>query len=100
MLEMYSNAMSSVRTFTRGLVVATHNNANIGTKKFAPKNVETTSARSGGVQSKVVEKPNQQKIDLARETAQQISSQRAIQANVEVMRASDKTLGVLLDTIG
>jgi len=99
MLHIMGNSLSAVRAYSRGLLVTAHNVANVQTKDFKPLDTVYLSRPTGGVTAEV-RRSEEVGVDLAEETVNLISSQRAIQANIAVLRASDKTLGVLLDTVG
>ena len=98
MLDILASAMSSVRAHTRGLLVTAHNVANALAEAFEPAEAVLLSDAAGGVTAEV--RPSgASDVDLAQEAAEMLSSQRAIEANIAVMRTSDKTLGVLLDVV-
>ncbi|MBN1867834.1 hypothetical protein JW916_11125 [Candidatus Sumerlaeota bacterium] len=101
MLGIINNALSAVRAYTRGVLVASDNIANVATEDYRPLRATFESAPGGGVEVHVDRAPEDVVgVDLAQETVDLISRQRAIEANLKVIHASEKTLGVLLDTIG
>lgn len=100
MLEVLANATSAVRAYSRGVLVAAHNIANSITDNYQPQEASYQEAPGGGVVSHVGVRPGVEGVDMAEESVNLASSQRAIEANLAVIRASDKTLGVLLDTFG
>jgi flagellar basal body rod protein FlgG len=98
MFPVLGSAASAVRAYSRGLLVSAHNIANSVTEDYHPLGVIYESTPTGGVAARVETREEIDGVDLAEETVQMISSQRAIEANLAVARASDKTLGILLDT--
>ena len=98
MLDALASAMSSVRAHTRGLLVTAHNVANAPREDFEPAEAVFLANAAGGVSAEV-RASGASEVDLAEEAANMLSSQRAIEANIAVMRTSDKTLGVLLDVV-
>ncbi len=99
MLGSLQNAASAVRAHTRGLLVSAHNLANLQTDDFEPSSTVYLSNASGSVQASVAPSGAEQP-DIPTEMVNMASSRRAIEANLAVIRASDKTLGVLLDIVG
>lgn len=99
MADLFQSPMSAVRAHTRSLLVSAHNVANAGTKDFKPLETVMLSQPNGGVAAEV-RQSTETGVDLTQETIDMISSERAIEANIAVMRASDKTLGVILDILG
>jgi flagellar basal body rod protein FlgG len=105
MLPVVSSPLSAIRSFTRGLLVSANNVANSQTEDFRASDTVYLSQPGGGVAADVVQRPQmppgpENGVDLVEETVNQMSDSRAIEANLAVIRASDKTLGVLLDTVG
>lgn len=105
MMPLVSSPLSAIRAFTRGLMVSANNVANSRTSDFRPSDTVYLSQESGGVRAEVTQPPDAPPgpgngVDLVEETVNQISDHQAIKANMAVIRASDKTLGVLLDTVG
>lgn len=99
MFNLFGNSMSAVRAYTRGLMVSAHNVANAETENFKPQRATYSSAPGGGVVVDVQTAQEAPGTDLSEEAVNMISSERAIEANLAVMRHSDKTLGVLIDTV-
>lgn len=93
------NNLSTVRAYTRGLAVSARNVANVQSRDFQPQDTVYVSTPSGSVEAAVRKSGNVGGPDVGKEMVDLASSGRAIQANVAVIRASDKTLGVLLDTV-
>jgi flagellar hook-associated protein FlgK len=101
MIGIMNNALSAVRAYTRGVLVSSQNIANSATEDYRPLSVTFESVPTGGVVATVDQAPEGVVgVDLAQETVDLIARQRAIEANLKVIHASEKTLGVLLDTIG
>jgi flagellar hook protein FlgE len=101
MLGVIGNSLSSIRANTRGFVTNAQNIANIATEDYRPSRTTFESLAGGGVEASVEEASDGAGgVDLAQETIEMISRQRAIEANLKVIQASEKTLGVLIDTIG
>ena len=96
MLQAMGNSMSAVRAYARGLLVSAHNVANAGSKSFEPLDTVFLSDASGGVRAEV-RKTEQTGVDITKETIDRVAIEHAINANIAVIRASDKTLGALLD---
>ena len=93
------NTVSGMRAYTRGLSVSAGNVANAQSRDFVPSDTVYLSTASGSVEAAVRQSGNADGPDLGKEMVDMVSSGRAIQANAAVLRASDKTLGILLDTV-
>jgi flagellar basal body rod protein FlgG len=98
MLPGAQNSLSAVRAHTRGLLTNAHNIANAQTEGFEPQDTVFVSRASGGVRAEVVPS-GETEVDLASEMIEMGSSQRAIEANIAVVRSTNATLGVLIDTL-
>ena len=99
MMDMFNTSSSAVRAYTRGLMVSAHNVANVATDDFQPQRANYSSSPEGGVVVDVETLRDTEGTDLVEESVNMISSERAIEANLAVMRNSDKTLGVLIDIV-
>jgi flagellar hook-associated protein FlgK len=99
MLQVMHSAASAVRAFSRGMVVSAHNVANMNTEGYYPQEATYVESGNGGVDVDI-RTSGTQGVNLEQEQVNLIASEAAIKANMEVIRASDKTLGVLLDTVG
>ena len=99
MFQAMSSATSAVRAYTRGVLVNAQNLANVQTTDYRPQDTVYLSNASEGVRAEVTSSPEPQPVDEAKELIGLAANRRAIQANIAVFRASDKTLGVLLDTV-
>jgi flagellar hook protein FlgE len=98
MLDILGKAASSVRAHTRGAMVSANNVANAASESYEPAEAVMLSSPDGGVEAQV--RPSgESEVDLAKEMQNMESSQRAIEANIAVIRTSDKTLGVLLNVV-
>ncbi len=100
MFQAIDNATSAVRAFTRGMVVSAHNIANLNTEDFHPQEARYSERAGGGVEVHIDTLREVEGVDLVKEEVDLLTAEKAIRANLEVIRASDKTLGVLLDTVG
>ena len=105
MLPLVASPLSAIRAFTRGLMVSANNVANSQTSDFRPSDTVYLSQEGGGVRAEITQRSEttdgpHNGVDLVEETVKQISDHQAIKANMAVLRASDKPLGVLLDTVG
>ena len=100
MFQAMQNATSAVRALTRGMVVSAHNIANSATEGFHPLEAVLEERPGGGVGVRIETRNDVEGVDLTEETVKMIARETAIKANLAVIRASDKTLGVLLDTVG
>lgn len=100
MLNAMHNAAAAMRAHTRGLMVSAQNTANALTDGYQSRTQILQEDSHGGVSGHVETRESLDAVDLAQETVQQISSEKAIQANLEVLRTSDKMLGVLIDIVG
>jgi flagellar hook protein FlgE len=98
-LGSLQNTLSAVRAHTRGLLVSANNLANVQTDDFEPSSTVYLSDASGSVQASVTPSGSRE-VDIPTEMVNMASSRRAIEANLAVIRTSDKTLGVLLDIVG
>ncbi|HNY29122.1 MAG TPA: flagellar basal body rod C-terminal domain-containing protein [Candidatus Sumerlaeota bacterium] len=99
MLGSLQNTLSAVRAHTRGLLVSANNLANQQTDDFEPSSTVYLSGAAGSVQASVASSGSHE-VDIPTEMVNMASSRRAIEANLAVIRTSDKTLGVLLDIVG
>ena len=102
-----SIASSGLRAESRRLEQSAHNVANVNTDGYEAARVESRSEAHGGVSTAVYTRqglpapaattPGSSTTDLAEETVTQMSSQRAFQANIAVLRTADAMLGELVD---
>ncbi len=99
MLNTINNASSAIRAHSRSLLVSAHNTANVFTDDFQPQRNVLTENPGGGVSSRVETVENVDGVSLVEEAINQQTSQRAIEANLAVIRTADKTLGILIDII-
>ena len=95
-----NSAASAVRAHARSLLVSAHNTANVFTEDFHPQRNVLTENPGGGVSSRIETLEDVDGVSLVEEATNQITSQRAIEANLAVIRNADKTLGVLIDIVG
>ena len=93
------NNLSAVRAYARGVGASASNIANAQSRDYKPLDTVYQSTASGGVEAQVQQSTNAGGPDIGKDIVDMASSARAIQVNVGVIRASDKTLGVLLDTV-
>lgn len=100
MMDVMNNAASAIRAHTRGLLVSAHNTANVLTEDYHPLANIVTSAPGGGVTSHIETREDVEGVDLVEESLNSLASERAIEANLAVLKASEKTLGVLIDIVG
>lgn len=96
MFDVILNAVSGVRAGSRGMAVAATNIANSLTPDYHPQEVVNEALPTGGVESRVETSPSVG-VDLAEEAVRMISSEIAIKANLQVIRSSNQTKGLLLD---
>ncbi|NQU44969.1 hypothetical protein HQ520_16915 [bacterium] len=99
MLDLFGNVSSAVRAQTRKAMVHAHNVANLQTENFRPQRATVMSGSAQSVETKIETSPEPQAADAATEMVGLMSSERAIEANMKVLRASDKVLGVLVDIV-
>ena len=105
-------ASSGMRLESQRLAQSAANVANLETPGYAAQRVVSVARQDGGVSGQTVPTygPNGMRVeadgsttalsntDLVDETVTQISSLRAFQANVTVLRTADEMLGSLIDT--
>jgi flagellar basal body rod protein FlgG len=91
--------LSAVKAYTRGLGVSANKGANAEVRDETPRDTVYLSTAFRNVEVAVRQSKNTGGPDVGKEMVDMASSGRAIQANVAVIRASDKTLGILLDTV-
>ena len=99
MLPGIQNTLWAVKAYTRGAAVSAGNTANLETRGVAMLDAVYVSGASRGVEAEVRETRSAGGPDVGNELADMTSSEGAFQARAAVIRASDKTLGVLLDTV-
>ena len=103
MLPGIQNTLSAVKAYTRGAAVRAGNVANLetrGAETFETLDTVQMSGASRGVEAVVREnKKAAGGPDVGNEAVETVLGERAFQASVAAIRASDKTLGVLLDTV-
>jgi flagellar basal body rod protein FlgG len=99
MLDSLYNALSAMRAHTRKTLVHANNLANVQTPGYRPQTVTMDSSPQGGVAARIGTAGNGDGVDIAEEMLGMMSSERAVQANLAILRASDKTLGVLIDIV-
>lgn len=85
--------------YTRGLGVNARNVAGALPSGFQPQDAIGMSTASLGAEAAEGQSGSAGDPDVGQEMVDMVSNERAIQANMAVIRASDKTLGVLLDTV-
>jgi flagellar hook-associated protein FlgK len=100
MMDTLSNALSAMRAHTRKMLVHANNIANVQSEGYRPQTATIESSGQSGVTARVETStdPNAG-VSLEEETVGMMSSEKAIQANLAVLKTSDKTLGVLIDIV-
>jgi flagellar basal body rod protein FlgG len=98
MLDVLNTSFTGVRAQTRKFEAHAQNIANSTTSSYQPVDAVLQSSANGGVTAQLQTRQGDAGVDIPEELVGMMSSERAIQANVAVMRSSDQTLGVLLDT--
>jgi flagellar basal body rod protein FlgB len=99
MNNLAQNTMSAVRAHARKAMVHAFNTANINTEAARPLKVSMESASTGGTRARVEQSESANGADLAQEAIGMMEAGLGYQANLAAFRASDKTLGVLIDTV-
>jgi flagellar basal-body rod protein FlgC len=97
MLDALNTSLSGVRAQTRKFEAHAQNIANSTTSSYLPVDAVLSADATGGVTAQIQQRQSDEGVDVPEELVGMMSSERAIQANVAVMRSSDQTLGVLLD---
>ena len=107
--SLASIASSGLRVEARRLEQSAANVANVNTDGYEARRVESRSRPNGGVTAAVYSRhglpaspdgnatPVPSTTDLADERVTQLSSLRAFQANIAVLRTADAMLGELVD---
>ncbi len=98
MQNVMQNALSAVRAHARKTMVHAHNVANISTEGFKAQELHMQENPTGGVSS-TVETRNEPGLDMVEESVGMVQAGHGYEANLAVFRASDKMLGVLIDTV-
>lgn len=99
MLEIFNNSLAGIRVNTRKFEAHAQNIANVNTPGYQPVEAMTESSAAGGATVPQNAIGARNGVDITEEAVGMMSSERAIQANLAVIRSSNKTLGVLLDTV-
>ncbi|HBF34403.1 TPA: flagellar basal body rod protein [Candidatus Sumerlaeota bacterium] len=98
MLDALNTSLSGLRAQTRKFEAHAQNIANSTTTSYTPVDAVLESDSTGGVTAQIQTRQSDEGVDISEELVGMMSSERAYQANVAVLRTSNQTLGVLLDT--
>ncbi|TDQ42520.1 flagellar basal body protein [Tepidicella xavieri] len=96
-MDALSIAQSGMQAAQLRLDAAANNVANAQTEGFRRDEVRQQAQASGGVMAQVDKRPAPG-ADLPRDLVEQKMATYGFQANLQVVRAADQTLGRLLDT--
>ena len=117
MISSLNTSLSGLNAFQQQLNVAANNLANVNTDGFKKSQTLLESVAPQGVIAKsqklelpgplelqqtadgeqLVEKSN---VDVSQEMVNLVTSRRAYQANLKALKATDETVGSLLDVVG